>query len=403
MLNYNLNIIEPLQQAKKNAPDVRPDIRWDYSYRTNINRTFPFNPPYPVSASNISYATMSISAIDSNCFNVVTASGDIFPTDGDSPVTASLTGSNWPTTGSVSMSISIIGNTFDPALQNVAFSASFSQSAEVYNLNPSITGSILTSSFLATEYYRYYISASLTHNFGTPIPTGGLIQWLDASNPASYPGSGSVWYDLSGYGHNASSSFGATFPTFRGNYFDFNGTTDVVSVYTTSSLSAFSMVVWARIGTLSAPTASRAGGAYSIANVSSSFLPADNLIFDSLTYDESLQSRWEIATEENRRDVTSSLQETSTSNYLMIAMTNAAASGSQKLYRNSQLVGFSDSGSAYLTGDKLLLVGSRYYQKEGGNQGYAPEGYFTGSIVGTLFYNRALTQTEITDIYNAGF
>lgn len=403
MLNYNLNIIEPLQQAKKNAPDVRPDVRWDYSYRTNINRTFPFNPPYPVSASNFSYATMSISAIDSNCFNVVTASGNIFPTDGDSPVTASLTGSNWPVSGSVTMSFSIIGNTFDPALQNVYFSSSFSASSDVYNLNPSITGSILTSSFTALEYYRYYISGALTHNYPTPIPTGGLIQWLDASNPASYPGSGSVWYDLSGYGHNASSSFGGTFPTFRGNYFDFNGTSDVVSVYTTSSLTAYSMVVWARIGTLSAPTSSRAGGAYSIANVSSSFLPKDDLIFDSLTYNESLESRWEIATEENRRDVTSSLQETSTTDYLMIAMTNAGATGSQNLYRNGQLVGFRDSGSAYVTGDKLLLVGSRYYQKEGENIGYAPEGFYTGSIVGTLFYNRVLTPYEISYIYNAGF
>lgn len=403
MLNYNLNIIEPLQQAKKNAPDVRPDVRWDYSYNTNISRTFPFNPPYPVSSSNFSFATMSISAIDSNCFNVVTASGNIFPTDGDSPVTASLTGSNWPATGSVTMSFSIIGNTFDPALQNVYFSSSFSQSADVYNSNPSITGSILTSSFTALEYYRYYISGSLTHNFGAPIPTGGLIQWLDASNPASYPGSGSVWYDLSGYGHNVSSSFGATFPTFRGNYFDFNGTSDVVSVYTTSSLSAFSMVVWTRIGTLSSPTSSRAGGALSISNVSSSFLPQDDLIFDSLTYNESLQSRWEVATEENRRDVTSSLQETSTTDYLMIAMTNVGPTGSQNLYRNAQLVGFRDSGSAYLTGDKLLLLGSRYYQKTGSNQGYAPEGFYTGSIIGTLFYNRALTPTEITDIYNAGF
>lgn len=35
------------------------------------------------------------------------------------------------------------------------------------------------------------------------IVTDGLKLWLDASNPASYPGSGTTWFDLSGNGNNA--------------------------------------------------------------------------------------------------------------------------------------------------------------------------------------------------------
>lgn len=34
------------------------------------------------------------------------------------------------------------------------------------------------------------------------IVTDGLKLWLDASNPASYPGTGTTWYDLSGNGNN---------------------------------------------------------------------------------------------------------------------------------------------------------------------------------------------------------
>ena len=34
------------------------------------------------------------------------------------------------------------------------------------------------------------------------IVTDGLKLYLDASNPASYPGSGTTWYDLSGNGNN---------------------------------------------------------------------------------------------------------------------------------------------------------------------------------------------------------
>ena len=34
------------------------------------------------------------------------------------------------------------------------------------------------------------------------IVTDGLKLWLDASNPVSYPGTGTTWYDLSGNGNN---------------------------------------------------------------------------------------------------------------------------------------------------------------------------------------------------------
>ena len=36
-----------------------------------------------------------------------------------------------------------------------------------------------------------------------PIVTDGLVVHLDAGNSASYPGSGTTWYDLSGNGNDA--------------------------------------------------------------------------------------------------------------------------------------------------------------------------------------------------------
>jgi hypothetical protein len=50
--------------------------------------------------------------------------------------------------------------------------------------------------------------------------TDGLVLCLDAANPKSYPGSGTVWNDLSGNGNNAN-IIGA--PIHSGNYFSFNG------------------------------------------------------------------------------------------------------------------------------------------------------------------------------------
>jgi hypothetical protein len=404
MLNYNLNINSPLQQQKKNE-DVRPEIYWDYSYVTNLNR-FPAIPPFVSS----SYATMSINAAGSNCIAIATTNNNNFTSDDQVPVTASLTGSNWPKSGSVTMSISVAGITYDPLAVNQFYSASFSASSAVYNSNLSITGSIISSSFLASEFYRFYVSASLTHNYSVAIPTGGLIQYLDASNPASYPGSGSVWYDISGYNHNMSASFGGTFPTWDSSsqYFNFNGTNNVVSVYTTSSLSAYSMVVWAKLGSL---IGTGSDGAYSISSGSERGAPTVGLQFDALEFGGPTDS-WQIATEQNQRDVPSAVTETNIDEFFMIAMTNAGLSGSQNLYRAvgqqpPTVVGNGNKGDVYLgTGSgSLLLVGSSYYTATAGpgsEPGYGPDAFFTGSIAGTLLYNRVLSANEINDIWNAG-
>ena len=46
--------------------------------------------------------------------------------------------------------------------------------------------------------------------WGSGIVKDGLQLWLDASNPASYPGSGTTWFDLSGNGNNGTMIGGVT-------------------------------------------------------------------------------------------------------------------------------------------------------------------------------------------------
>lgn len=55
----------------------------------------------------------------------------------------------------------------------------------------------------------------------TGIITSGLVLYLDAGNSASYPGSGTTWFDLSGNGNNGTLLNG---PTFNGSILDFDGT-----------------------------------------------------------------------------------------------------------------------------------------------------------------------------------
>jgi hypothetical protein len=55
------------------------------------------------------------------------------------------------------------------------------------------------------------------------IATTGLLLYLDAGNPASYPGSGTTWTDLSSNANNATSLNGTTYSSANGGILTFNG------------------------------------------------------------------------------------------------------------------------------------------------------------------------------------
>jgi hypothetical protein len=74
----------------------------------------------------------------------------------------------------------------------------------------------------------------------TPLITDGLVLYLDAAKAASYPGSGSTWYDLSGSGNNMTLY---NSPTFTSNVLEFNGTNQYGD--TTLNLSASPYTVMA--------------------------------------------------------------------------------------------------------------------------------------------------------------
>ena len=175
MLNYNLNINSPLQQAKKNE-DVRPPIYWDFHSFASASDSSDL--------SERTFATMSINTPNTNCIQVSIDSGNSFTSDAQSPVTASVTGSNWPITGSTTMSLFTAGITYDPLAVDQYFSASVSASGTQIIANPSISGSIITNKFLSSEFYRWYVSGSVLHMKGNVfnplvnvIATGSVNQW----------------------------------------------------------------------------------------------------------------------------------------------------------------------------------------------------------------------------------
>jgi hypothetical protein len=154
MLNYNLNINSPLQQEKKNE-DVRPPIYWDFHSFASASDSSDL--------SERTFATMSINAVNTNCIQVSVDSGNSFVSDAQSPVTASVTGSNWPITGSTTMSLFTAGITYDPLAVDQFYFSSVSASGTQIIANPSISGSIITNKFLTSEFYRWYVSGSVIH------------------------------------------------------------------------------------------------------------------------------------------------------------------------------------------------------------------------------------------------
>lgn len=83
------------------------------------------------------------------------------------------------------------------------------------------------------------------------IPTNGLLIQLDASNSASYSGSGTTWTDITG-GYNATLVNAPTFVSASPKYFSFDGVNQYVNIPDTAALrpsigGTVSAVIWAYV------------------------------------------------------------------------------------------------------------------------------------------------------------
>ena len=73
--------------------------------------------------------------------------------------------------------------------------------------------------------------------FGGPnIVDNGLVLYLDAGNRKSYPGSGTTWFDKSGFNNNGTLINGPTFNTGSGGSIVFDGGDDFVNCGSTTNL-----------------------------------------------------------------------------------------------------------------------------------------------------------------------
>ena len=87
------------------------------------------------------------------------------------------------------------------------------------------------------------------------IVRDNIVQYLDAANTKSYPGSGTTWTDMSSRNRDGTLTNGPTFSTDNLGCFNFDGSNDYVNlnyVFTqASSANSYTVVVAAKLSSTS--------------------------------------------------------------------------------------------------------------------------------------------------------
>lgn len=213
------------------------------------------------------------------------------------------------------------------------------------------------------------------------IVTDGLKLWLDASNPVSYPGSGTTWYDLSGNSDNAT-LYGPI--VFEDNSLKFNGINN--STYVMTSLksnfisSDFTFSIWVkRIGDSPSSIGSYIGN-FSLGNKS-------GYVLANVNSDTSL-SIWYGNGSAFPGYTISNL----TTNKNWINITTSYTSGVERVYVNGIIV-LTRNISIYQAQNSRIIIGKWAYDYSE----YVLNGYVRESIV----YNKGLSGSQVLQNFNA--
>lgn len=227
-------------------------------------------------------------------------------------------------------------------------------------------------------------------SYSGPAVTSGLILHLNASDPASYPGSGSTWTDL--VGSNDATINGATWSNTDGGIFDLDGINDNISIPHASSLSLSTssqktIQVWFKAD---APPSS--GQQIPVFGKFSSSFNFDGYWAGMFSNSGVVRCATNGAAVSRTSDSTLTISINTW--YLLTFISQiTSTSNTTKVYINTtEYITAAHGNDTYLESNPLYL-------------GYIGDGvgstYLNGKIGACYFYDRGLTPQEITDNYNA--
>jgi len=209
------------------------------------------------------------------------------------------------------------------------------------------------------------------------IVTSGLALYLDAGNPASYPGSGTTWTDLSGNGRTGTLTnmeIPGDYSSANGGFFTFDGVNEYVQCTGSLTLTAATFIAWINRASVQgtspgmifsrSPTATgmnfRSGAVgYHWNDSNPTYSWASGLV---------IPQAW-----------------------CMCAITVTSSLATGYLYQASGLTTATNSTSHSSTTMSSIRVAVDAFENR----------YYTGSLSQALIYNRAITAAEVTQNFNA--
>ena len=214
-------------------------------------------------------------------------------------------------------------------------------------------------------------------------PEKGIVLNLDAGNPLSYPGTGTIWTDLSGNNNNGTLVNNPTFDPANGGSIVFDGTNDYVNCGNASNLkftNNFTINMWLKFNSLlgiQAIISNNENGGYGIfANSGSNRL--ETLYWINGSY----------------RKAGEDMANYNTSSWFNISVT---FNGSNVLfYRNGNLIQSVSATGTVSTTNEPLIIGANPQVN-----GTSFVDFFNGKISQAQAYNKVLTPTEVLTNYNA--
>jgi len=249
---------------------------------------------------------------------------------------------------------------------------------------------IFNSTTEKVEYWDGFQWNMIKDEVQSPPVLATSTLYLDASNTTSYPGTGSTWFDISGNSHNGSISG----PIFNsGGWFDYDGTSDVVSipsstVFNATSSNSVSMGGWFYM------TASQLNSFWSKGSGSGSlkyeyfcFARTDQGSNNYINFNTYLSGGGQVALNYTNSAVTNNT-------WYHVIVTIDTSSQSAKLYVNGGAPKATDTSfSASSVGTAPLLIGRRgdlSWDLQGRNSKF------------NFWSNKILTQAEVQSLYDYG-
>jgi hypothetical protein len=229
--------------------------------------------------------------------------------------------------------------------------------------NRALTDAEITSTFNSLKS-RYISTAP------SGVDTNGLIMYLDASDPVSYPGTGATWYDISGNQNNMTLQNGPVYVSNgQASYFSFDATNDSASFVLNNTLSSTAtLIIWLRKNTI---------------NNNTRFITIGG--DDWHTYGNqgyySIFRNSRITTGQGIGGQGVNLNSSILQDHMM-AFSSSIGTNGYNVYQNGVLVA-TDTGLSIITSPRSVV---------------SP---FDGRIYAMSIYNRALSQQEILAIYNS--